>query len=108
MNYTCSKGYLFVNSVDDNAHRPKLQWDHVKPDSLGINFTIADGTDNMGIYFGSGTDAFNRATSYDGVSGVKVGLKPINSTGPNDRYPRACISARYVLLVANLSYSVLF
>ena len=83
----CSKGYI------SGADRPELQWDHATGSIMPVNFTLASGTDNVGIYFGSGTNAFDNVGFFSG-EWFDHGLKMFESTGKNDGYPGACISAK--------------
>lgn len=90
--HTCSNDYILTNGVDDNEHRPTLVNAADPGAFLVVNFTKAEGTDNVGIYFGSGMNVM-RAVSFWQGTWTKDGLKETNWTKPNDKYPGACISA---------------
>lgn len=92
----CHKAYLLNNGVDDNVHRPKLEWDHSAESPITTTFTRINHTDNVDIYFGTGTNKFDSVNFYHGVyddSGNLVTLENVGSTVANDGYPGACISA---------------
>ncbi len=95
--YKCKHAYLLNDQIDDNIHRPELAWVHYNGNPMPTRFTKIGDTDNIGIYFGSGTNKFNTVTMYTGEwDGGKdiTGLKAVNSTSHKGGYPGACISAK--------------
>lgn len=62
-------GWMTSYAADDDscerdpisgADSSKLQWNHFTGASTPVNFTLASGTDNVGIYFGSGTNKVSK------------------------------------------------
>ncbi len=84
--HDCRGPWLNGTDGDSDQTRPTLTWTW-DFNAIMKNFTTLDGTDNVGIYFGTHQNQVNWVYFYH-VDGVQV-----NQISPNGKGPGACISA---------------
>lgn len=87
--HTCSRPYLNGTQGDSDITRPTLTWTRgADPKAISKSFITLDGTDNVGIYFGTYQNHITYANFFNGGSGSSM------SAVENAKGPFVCISAK--------------